>query len=507
MPPLKQPASLISSTARAGVKSMQRAINQIAKRSNDSTGNNEDWEALLSEIRHMANLISVFSLPTSLLQEISNNTISIFNELFDENEESSFVNSTTKERVDQIGDLLMKFIFNDALKTLDVTEFKAVYGKHYVISNFASVPKIKILRISGTTFLINSKLFKEKLENNIHYLCNLTVLELPVKCSDVIIKEISNHCPNVETLIVKLSREVTDQSVPYLQKMKKLINLNVMSTGMSTEGYRTVLESLPFIAVIYWDKVFIAQLLSGMTPEILKNKVKVNCKLDLPRVLVDKCPNVKELTFEESQTVNLYPLTELKELKYLSIKVDKFPFVQLNSIFECTGENLDSLKFQYVRLFRIDLIIRYCVSLRKLVIKSSTIFKVDNRDLFPEMPHFINLKYLTLEKNTLSSSFCQIVKNYVNLKSLTLLNRRSSHGYFNHRYFENVIQMGGYRDLEEFNFEGYLDLTMRTALRLIENCPKLRILSALATWRGVSQNDITTLKEEIVRNNYDLKVS
>ena len=505
MPLLKQPVSLESSSLKQTAKALQRAISQIAKGCSNIGRNSEDWEALLSVIRNLANLISVCSLPTSLLGEISRRTIRIFNKLFDESDESSIVNSTSKERADKVTQVLMKLIFNDARDVLNISAFKSAIGKHYIISNLASTPKIQSIRIIGIWSLTNSYIFIEKIKNNIHYLSNLSSLEFGCDCTDDIIKEISIHCPNVHTVKVRFSARVTDQSTPYLQNMKKLVKLYVKSTGMSTEGYRAVLEALPCIVNIHWEKVFITELLGGMTPEILNKKVKIKCKLDSARILVDKCPNVKTLTCEDTQNANLYPLTELKELKHLRINAEILHFGHEN-IFEQNGENLSLLLLQNAKLYRIDLIINYCVSLKTLKINSCTIYNIHNRRLLPESTHFVNLKSLILENNTRGRSFCQLVKKYVNLKTLFVVNPRDSRSYFSHKYFENALQMGGFRDLENFILEGCDDCTIRTARLVIEKCPKLRFISDLGTWGGVTQGDIDTLREEIERNNYDLEV-
>ena len=498
---LEHPVSQGSSSLREISKSVQRAISQIAKKGNDIKRNNEDWEALTGVIRSFASLISACPLPTNLLEEISRQTISIFNKLFDESDESSFVNHASKERADQVAQILMKFIFNDAREVLQISAFKTA-GKRYVISNLASTPKIEVLRIYADF----PPTLCTELKNNIHYLPNLLVVEVPSKCSDVIIEEISNHCPNVETLIVKHSEEVTDQSVPYLQKLKKLVNLNVKSTGMSTEGYRRVLEARPCIDNINWDQSFITELLDGMTPEILNNKIKITCELNSPRVLVDKCPNVRTLTIGVSHTTELYPLTELKELKQLSIKGGHFHIGQENDIFEENGKNLESLRLQSVHLCCIDSIIRYCVSLKTLKIEWCNIWEIENTELLSEMPHFISLRELTLENNTGGRSYCQLLRNYVNLKGLIIINRRNFQSYFNHEYFENALRGGCFKSLEDFQYENCNYLTIRTARKLIEKCPNLTFLSTLSTWGRVTQDDIATLKEEIKLKNYDIEV-
>jgi hypothetical protein len=83
-----------------------------------------------------------------------------------------------------------------------------------------------------------------------------------------VVQQLGLNCKELITVNLMSSPEVTDISVQYLLKLKKLKQMNVSFTSISYEGYQLLISQLPRIGNVIWPFP-IDNILDGISAEIL----------------------------------------------------------------------------------------------------------------------------------------------------------------------------------------------------------------------------------------------
>lgn len=74
------------------------------------------------------------------------------------------------------------------------------------------------------------------------------------------------------------------------------------------------------------------------------------------------------------------------------------------------------------------------------------------------------------------------------------------------RLFDRVLARNPMEHLEELLIVCSEGLTVRTAYKLIEVCPKLRVLNELEGWCRIHEDELECFKMFIKTNNLDLSI-
>ncbi|KAJ9590555.1 hypothetical protein L9F63_016404, partial [Diploptera punctata] len=165
--------------------------------------------------------------------------------------------------------------------------------------------------------------------------------------------------------------------------------------------------------------------------------------------------------------------------------------------------HIKELEFGQIDQLDICLIIENCVFLKKLTVQNS-VFTENEMVINPASEHFSSLRNLTLISNTNYHWYASNVKYYNNLSSLT----SDIEDVLVDQYFDDVLSNNGFKNLETFIFTKSKNLDIRTALRLIKSCPKLRVLGKLGSWSGMDAADVKYIRNvvKIIKYNLELRI-
>ena len=282
--------------------------------------------------------------------------------------------------------------------------------------------------------------------------------------------------------------------------MKKLNMLDVISTMITTDGYRRILEGLPNIKIINWNSI--AQLLGGINREVLTNKHTIHGILDSAEIVAQLCPNVSRLylcIIADIDATHLFLLSDLITLTIYGAEI--FSVHRSLNIFQFIGRKLQVLKFDYVKDLNMCPIFDYCVCLRDLSVSYSK-FTKDELNISPNMEHFKSLLQLKLKINEDDHRMAGVVKFYTNLKTLLA----DCVEAFNDEYFADAFQSGGFRRIEAFFLRRCGNLSVTTVQLMMRNCRELTLLGYMRTWSAIKPEDVAHIEHEIRSNRYNMNL-
>jgi hypothetical protein len=214
-------------------------------------------------------------------------------------------------------------------------------------------------------------------------------------------------------------------------------------------------------------------------------------------LLVQKCPNIKELSFL-AIAVDISVLRELRCVSKLMIIQGSCAVMRFAEVLTPLGTTLTVLEMRGVLDINIRDVLVSCAVLESLNFSYCNITHSDTYDR--GLAHFQNLKTLKLRGNRGTFDFSPVLHLYVNLNQFCAEDVRE----INDTFIWAVVAAGGFRHLTTFivNRCGYMG--MHTAWLLVQSCPNLVRIGHVYTWPFVTNNDVEEFLNFLRRNNLSL---
>lgn len=407
---------------------------------------------------------------------------------------------------------LTEVVLNQHLKHIDFSLWPKIM-RYVLYKNLYKLSGLEVLNLGSCTGGWKSSEYDKFIIDGILNMKHLRSLCLCFDCNDSIVQILGENCPNLQCLDVTSSRSVTDRSIPALLKCGQLYELQLHRTSVSIEGIAQLLTGLDklqdvgrcdeFGAVIHYIHVTFPK----CGPLSLKKLQTRDLTTQHLRLLVDICPKIEHVSlFHDEQYTDLTVLTTLDSLKDLKLLSCDFYTDYMRQLLEIRGCNLTSLHLEHVEEIDLNAIVsisQYCPRLKNLVLyncdfREQTVaynrsYKVKPFQCLERVFWVVDCALLHLEFILLHSNNIK----YIHLGSSTGIS---------HESFVKIMAVNPLKELEELRILYSSDMNIRTVNMLLASCPKLRVLSELESWNGISAEELATFKRFINSNNYDLDI-
>ncbi|KAJ9590557.1 hypothetical protein L9F63_016406 [Diploptera punctata] len=451
-----------------------------------------DWDSKMTEItsKVLETKIKILSLPRHRVEEITPLAIAMVDNVIQEKTE----NCMGSIRYMELCTRLLWTVIYSSLTKVDISKFKSNITQSILIALLEFLQSTTTLKFPE----INNPVFIEELRFRITGFPNLRYFDFKTLCTDEIIQSICENCPRILVILVNCSKRITDKSVPFLSSLQKLKTLNIHSTSISTKGYREIISRLKHLHNICWNNEGDDLITDIETQDLSKIKYFAG-NFSSSETLVTKCPNIISLCLIKVET-DLLSLSALKSLEVLHMFFLNFSNYNVRHLFPNIA-HIKELEFGHIDQLDICLLIKNCVFLKKLTVQNS-VFSENEMVINPASEHFSNLRNLTLISNTNYHWYASNVKYYNNLSSLT----SDIEDVLVYQYFDDVLSNNGFKNLEIFIFTKSKNLDIRTALRLMKSCPKLRVLGKLGSWGSMNDVYIKYIRNMVKVKKYNLEL-
>ena len=402
-----------------------------------------------------------------------------------------------------------KLAVQPTIKTMDLSQLSRVL-RSGILSDIHKMAGLEKLNLSSRGCIGAWK----GLWKSLRSLTKLRHLTLQNDCQNECLAVLGQNCPDLVYLDISGSQSVTDSGATWLLHCRKLIHLDLYQTEVNVQVYAQLLLGLSGLATVGRCDKF-GQVLEYMALHQSKPKslpVRVFHSRDMSRsqlqLLAEMCPKLTHVSLyvDEDMRDLLTPLTELKELEDLKLLACNFYADKVDVLLKSSGHQLTLLHLEHIDeldMNALTCIAETCVNLEKLVFFSCD-FVENFGQAIPHRPFmkrpFRNLEVLVCISESAPNVIEFLLVNAICLKRVQF----GSTAWFNDATVANVIAKGALKNVEEIRILRSYELTIRSVYLLIENCPKLRVLSEMDGWEGICANDLVDLRNKVQTENLQL---
>ncbi|XP_031345863.1 uncharacterized protein LOC116172736 [Photinus pyralis] len=407
---------------------------------------------------------------------------------------------------------LTEVVLNQNLKQIDFSCWPKIM-RYVLYKNVHKLTGLEVLNLGSCTVGWHTSDGDRCILDGIADMKNLRSLCLCFDCSDSVIQILADNCLHLQSLDVTSSRSVTDRSVAYLLKCKELRQLQLHRTSVTVVGFAQLLVGLPKLQDLgrcdeFGGVVKYVHLnYTNTGPFGLRKLQTRDLSTESLRFLVAMCPKVEHVClFHDENITDFTILTTLDNLKELKLSSCAFYAHFVKQLLEIRGYGLTSLHLEHVEEIDLNAIIHIsqcCPLLENLVLY--------NCDFVDQHSSYSRLKvkpYQHLERvfwvvDCAVNHLEFLLSHSVNIKFIHL---GSSTGV-THSSIVNILSVNPMRHLEELRILYSSDMSIRTVELLLASCTKLRVLSELESWQGISMDELKAFRQYINSNNFDLDIS
>lgn len=343
---------------------------------------------------------------------------------------------------------------------------------------------------------------------------NLRYLDLHYDCTDEILLALIEFCPELIGIDVSLSKYINNDSINLICRLVKLKSVKLHQTAVTNEGYMKLLLKLPHLQDVgRYDEIGCClKAIIDYYPSVSEFGL---CKFSSRFVLTEHlnilsryCPNMQYLSiFHNPFHCDLTALMGINRMSSLHLLSCDFFSHQIRDILLVKGCNLTHLNLEHVDEIDMNALMyisQNCPDLEVLIIYNCVL--VESTSLYmskPIIPPFMNLKNLTLVVHDCMRGHLEfLLSTCFHIQRIRFGSNVPTSDYF----ISNVLHVNPMQHLEELSIMRSEQLTIATAYKLAELCPKLAILNELDNWAFVTPSDICKFKRFIRVNNIDLDV-
>jgi hypothetical protein len=362
----------------------------------------------------------------------------------------------------------------------DMTCVNSDFMKELMVLSFPSLPSIKCLKADAGAFSTCSWL----LLNSIQLLTYLQEFIFRTGCYRQILAELATYWQRITVLDIRSSRNVDDNSVVHLLKLKNLVYLNIVDTSITAEAYVTILSELQKVENISWNSwsTPAEDILKSITENRLNSVKSIKGTFRNALILTQKCQFISKLSllyacYDLSELKNLMALTDLtvenpnsRTTHLLKMLLDVGPRLRRLHLFSDNSVSLKTVSFR-------------CCNLHTLEMTDCLFGISKHKFIRPHFLHFQNLASLTLKGNGKFVNFNNYLICYVHLQRFTA----SNIAQLDDEAVSFIVTNKGFQELKVFSAHHCGPLSIKSAFLLVQNCRNLSQIRGVGTWSGINK--------------------
>ncbi|PSN52310.1 hypothetical protein C0J52_08538 [Blattella germanica] len=476
---------------------IKRCCRRVMEQTPTSSANRQHWTTHLNDVRwKFQQLSDHFSVLEDRFQRrIGIEVLRYLDDLISRVEHNAFY---IKQEFAMLCLFLMRSVMFRPISCINIEAMTSKFSKEAAVLSIHRLEGLVFLRLPNDA---SFAAFSAVVADSIKYLPLLKNFLNNLNCTDDILDELSNSCPQIELINVRYSKKVTNKCVLGILKMRNLKHVDLCGTSVSRERYQFIVQFKVDVENICWRKG-VSKIIDNVSIIRLRNIVSCNILVEGQAVLKtvqDRCPRIQSLVL----TARFLPvsghLTSMRSLTHLSLQDIDYQKMDVSCISQEIWQKLKVLSLKAIVQLKMSDIISNCVNLCSL--------EIENCLLAPEVTitksmHFQSLKELILVNTTECPPYYNNLYRYENLKEVYFEKIKP----FDDSYFHEMFHCGAFRNLQRFMARKCGDLGIDTALALLKHCPRLEEIGCLRSWLGISSRDIATIVTTIKRNNYAVTV-
>ncbi|XP_063989832.1 uncharacterized protein LOC135169062 isoform X1 [Diachasmimorpha longicaudata] len=410
---------------------------------------------------------------------------------------------------------LIEVLLHHNLRSMEFTEWPKIM-RHVLYNNLHNMSGLEVLDLGSGSAGWRTSEIEKLIINGVSHMPNLLSFTLCSDCTDNIIFVVGGTCKKLRALDVIASRSVTDRSIPSILNCHYLREVKLFRTSVSISGFVDLFIGLPWLENIGrcddMGEVFESIPLKEISHNSEKNlALKVletrNVTVEDLFLFIDMCPFITSISIMCDERTDLRILSALHHLQELKLLSCDFYADKVNDLLELTNSRIKSLHLEHVE--EIDrsalvFISQYCPGIRSL-----TFYNCDFSEGLSTQFRALKIepfKVLERLKCVADCASCHLEFLMSNCQRIKFIQLGSSTGVGDVT-MQKVFAVNKMRELEEMKILYGGDLSMRTVRLIMENCERLRRLSELEGWHGVTQGELESFREELRVNNVDLDTS
>lgn len=327
-------------------------------------------------------------------------------------------------------------------------------------------------------------------------------------CTDAILLQLAESCPQLHTLDVSSSKHVSNESVNLLYRFGALRVVQLYRTSVTMEGYVNLLLRLPHLHDIgRYDEIgraldYIVQQYAHVPPFGLRRFSSRFVTSGFLQTLAEHCPDLRHVSvFHNALICDLMLLCGCNELTELQLLSCDFFGDRVRDVLHVKGCNLTQLHLEHVDQIDMNALMyisQYCVDLHDLTFYNCEMVASTSLSIKrPGVPPFMNLRRLTMvalcdeQHVEFLLGGCLHVE-YVRLGAMVPTTDS---------LFERVLAKNPMAWLSELRITESEELSVATAYRLVEVCPALQAMSEVTGWKGSSPEEWEAFRVFVRVNN------
>lgn len=350
--------------------------------------------------------------------------------------------------------------------------------------------------------------------NGLNTMTNLRAVTLAYDCTDNILDMLAMTAPLIEHIDVSNSKMITDRSIDRLLRFMNLKTVQLHRTSVTMEGYSTLLlYSQELTDIGKYDEIGrVLEYLDEWNPQKKTYKLKKFISTYVTskhlQLLSEKCPDIDTVSiFHNVMLIDLMLLIGINKLSTLKLLSCDFFGDRVRDVLQVKGCNLTYLHLEHVD--QIDLnalmyISQYCPDLKYLSLYNCQL--LDSTSVYirkPTIPPFMNLERLTFAAQGSRKHLEFLLKDAYKIKYISLGTQAPTCD----QLFSNILGCNPLQYLEEMRIIHSDQLTITTAYKLVNNCPKLKLLKELESWSTVKESELDAFKLYVKTRNLDLDIT
>jgi hypothetical protein len=395
---------------------------------------------------------------------------------------------------------MVKSVVVPSVTRCDMKGLTSGFAQKLIIKALNSAYNLTHLAFDTATDTDNSGLLAKIIDD----LTNLQSFQYKYQCTDIVIQELGLRCKRLTQLDISYSQEVTDFSIYHLLKLKRLTDINLMETSISPEFYGRLISRLKNISILNSSPP-ICEILSTVSTEKLYTITCVTAPIHNTNILTQKCPRITTLTLN-SVYEDLSSLTALNNLDELHLDEGDYVTSNMAAVLQGVGHRLNELDLRKIYNVNMADTVTLCSRLDVLVLECCTFVPLAKHTfLSSDLPHYKTVDlFLYIHQTPENEEYNRHLRYYVNLTAFMCAGVH----IVTDDFVADAIHNGAFRYIVNFEVEDAEDgdLSMTTVELLLEHCEHLETLGYLQSWRRLTPQNISDLKDRILLQNLNLGI-
>lgn len=472
------------------------------------------------------------------IQEVLRARISILHDMFEYNLPCYLFDRMRMSFFSEIPRMVERIKERRSLKTTQgefmgqvsvaVSLIETVIGQNLTYCNFEETPKLlqqvffmRLQDLKGIEFLNLGSLtggwktneMESIILSGLEKMSNLQFLSLNYDCTDNILLQLIETCPRLISLDISSSKSITNDSVNLLNRMQSLRHVNLHRTSVTNEGYIKLLLGQRKLADIgQFDEIGrCLEYIVDNYPDFGEFSLRKFCSRYVTtrflQILSEYCPQMQHVSiFFNMLICDLTAVIGINKLSVLHLLSCDFFSDQIRDVLAVKGCNLTHLHLEHVDQIDMNALMyisQYCPDLQVFTIYNCEM--IESTSLYlqkPTIPPFMNLEKLTVVAQCDYRHLEFLWSTCLRIKTIKCGMMVPT----TDNLFDRVLARNPMEHLEELSVIRSDGLTIATAYKLVEICPKLLYLNELEEWKLIKEDEIQLFKTFIKTNNLDLNL-